>query len=62
MTDKCWGVYAVEIATLESYEVSDDINVPVYGTFPAKDYTEEVYEYELNCSHTYSQEDDTEYM
>jgi hypothetical protein len=50
MTDKCWGVYAVQSSSKEADEFSSESDEPVFGTFPAKVYRAEVEEYELNCS------------
>ena len=60
MTDKCWGVYAVQSYKVEANEYSSESDEPVFGTFSAKVYTAEVEEYELNCSDADPQGDDSE--
>jgi hypothetical protein len=50
MTDKCWGVYAVQSYNIEANEYSNEsLDTAVFGAFEAKVYTAEVEEYQLNC-------------
>ena len=49
MTDKCWGVYAVQNYAKETDEYSSESGEAIFGAFSAKVYQAECEEYELNC-------------